>query len=123
MKHEPDISQITVLTSEEKPRDTGCGWRYQPVFVLYDDEFVFSLCEVYFAEDGTLARWTEEPAMVPQGGTMEDLSNDIARMMGDLYKWRPVAFSSLKVGMRFTPTGVDVESMIAALNSASVLQA
>lgn len=99
------------------------GWRYQPVFVLYGDEMVFSLCEVYFDADGGLEGWTEEPAMIPQGTTMEELSNDLAMMMGDLFKWKPVAHSALKVGMRFEPTGVNVEAMIAALNAASVIQA
>lgn len=102
---------------------TGGGWRYQPVFVLHGDELVFSLCEVYFDANGKLSRWTQEPAMVPQGETMEDLSNDLARMIGDLFKWKPVAHSSLTAGMRFEPTGVNVEAMISALNAASVIQA
>lgn len=101
----------------------GGGWRYQPVFVVHGDELVFSLCEVYFDEDGALSRWTADPAMVPQGETLEDLSNDLARMIGDTYKWKPVAYSSLRVGMRFEPTGVNVEAMISALNAASVIQA
>lgn len=116
-------TDTTVGPEETKPRSTGGGWRYQPVFMVHGDELVFSLCECYFAKDGTLARWTEEPAMIPQGESIEDLSKDLARMMGDAYKWKPVAFNTLHVGMRFEPTGVNVEAMIAALNTASLVQA
>lgn len=93
--------------------DNSGGWRYQPVVVTSagTGEPIFSLCEVYLAEDGTLARWTEEPAMIPQGETIEELSNDLAHMVGDTCKWRPVLFSKLHVGMRFESTGVNVEAV------------
>ena len=97
-------------------------WRYQPVWVDMDagdgPERVFSLCRCYFDEDGALASWTDDSAMVPQGGAMAELRNDLTRMWADAWKWEPVAFESLRPGMSFTGTGIDAEDIIGAMNKA-----
>lgn len=77
------------------------SWRYQPVWKDYEDGPVYSLCEVYFEDDGTLRAWTEEPAMTPQGNDLRDLQGDLAHMLCDAWKWQPVKFDELKVGMTF----------------------
>jgi hypothetical protein len=103
--------------SLQESKNSG-GWRYQPVYVDYPDGRIFSLCEVGVSEDGALRWWTEDPAMVPQGETIESAAKDLARMMAALWKWKPVAFNSLVVGMKFQKTGVDVENMIGAMELA-----
>lgn len=91
-------------------------WRYQPVYADEPLGRVYSLCECHFDKDGLLEAWTEEPAMVPQGETIEELSGDLARMMVDTRRWEPVAFSDLKVGMKFKPVLVDVTALMEELD-------
>jgi hypothetical protein len=99
------------------------GWRYQPVYVENGDgDRGLTLCEVYFDEDGKLKAWTEDPAMSPGGETVEELYRDITRMLADAYKWQPVVFGALRVGMTFDRTGADVERMIAAVDAARRVQ-
>ncbi len=94
------------------------NWRYQPVYE--EDMFgrTVTLCECYFDEHGNLKRWTEDPAIIPSGETPEELQKDLIRMLADAYKWEPVAFSALTVGMTFIRTDADVETTISALNAA-----
>ena len=101
---------------------TGTRWRYQPVYVENDDDRCYSLCECHFDEEGKLVAWTECCAMEPSGNSPEDLRGDLAHMLADAYKWEPVAFSDLCVGMTFTRTGADVERIIAAMEAAKELQ-
>jgi len=75
------------------------GWRYQPVYVVEDEQKVFSLCELYFDDDGRLSQWTERSAIEPKGFTLDDLQGDLVHMLMDAWKWVPVEFSKLKVGM------------------------
>lgn len=78
------------------------SWRYQPVWVDHGEERVFSLCEVYLDKDGRLEGWTEKPVMEAIGiDDVQDLRGCLAQMLADSYRWKPVAFSSLKVGMTF----------------------
>jgi len=78
------------------------SWRYQPVWVDHGEERVFSLCEVYIDKDGRLEGWTEKPVMEAIGiDDAQDLRDCLAQMLADSYRWKPVAFSSLKVGMTF----------------------
>lgn len=80
-------------------------WRYQPVWIvdkIGDTESVaLGLCEVHFDNAGNLKSWTEEPFMTPIGEDIAGLSATLAHMLGDLYKWKPVAHADLKVGMTF----------------------
>lgn len=79
------------------------SWRYQPVYVDFPKTGRhFSLCEVYLAKDGTLESWTAEKAMTPVGiGNMDDLRGTLVRMLAESYRWVPVEFSTLAVGMKF----------------------
>lgn len=76
-------------------------WRYQPVFVEEDGERIYSLCEVYFDDAGNFERWTASAAMAPSGENVEELTNDLARMMTDAFAYKPVRFSDMKPGMIF----------------------
>jgi hypothetical protein len=99
------------------------GWRYQPVYWEDDAGPVMTLCEVYFDENDRLKMWTTDPAMHPMGATFEDLSRDLCWMLANAYKWRPVAFNSLRVGMTFERTGADVERMVAAIDALGLEEA
>lgn len=96
----------------------GTHWHYQPVYVDDPAGRVFSLCECHFNAADKLISWAEEPAMIPQGETADELSSDLVNMLADTYKWEPVEFSTLRVGMTFQRTGADVEGMIRAMNMA-----
>ena len=99
------------------------GWRYQPVYTENGEgDRGLSLCEVYFDDTGKLKAWTEDPAIAPGGHTWEELSKDLCQMLADTYKWKPVPFAALHVGMTFERTGADVERMIAALEAARRVQ-
>ena len=94
------------------------NWRYQPVYKSDAAGSAVTLCECYFNKEGKIRRWTESAAMEPLGATIEELQQDLIRMLVDSYKWEPVAFDSLHVGMTFQRTGVDVEGMLNAMNMA-----
>lgn len=94
---------------------TGARWRYQPVYRDDPAGRAVTLCECHFDADGRLSSWTADPAMEPMGEDIEELRRDLARMMADAYKWVPVPFDDLHVGMTFEGTGVDVERMIAGM--------
>ena len=107
-------------------RDCDMTWRYQPVWIETPGEDgperTFSLCECYFDGDGALESWTEEPAMVPQGDTVDELRGALSRMWADAWKWEPVAFETLRSGMTFAKTGVDAEDVIGAIDKAIELE-
>jgi hypothetical protein len=81
------------------------NWRYQPVWG--EDragdavQRWYSLCEVYFDETGRLEAWIEDPSIRPMGNDPADLRGDLARMLADAWKWKPVKSEDLKVGMTF----------------------
>lgn len=108
------------VAPEPRPEKRS-GWRYQPVITTPGDPIV-TLCEVFLDAEDRLLHWTEEPAMIPQGETVEELSRDLVWMLAATWKWVPVYFSSLRVGMTFEGTGVDVEPMIAAMTKARLRQ-
>lgn len=93
-------------------------WHYQPVFIVVKDEIVFSVCECHFDADDRLVSWTESPAMIPLGESMDELTTDLIQMLADCYKWEPVSFYDMTVGMRIKRTGANIEGMIAAMNMA-----
>lgn len=105
-------------TSKTTGPRLGGGWRYQPVYRDDPSGRTVSLCECYFDAHGRLSMWTDDSACHPQGETSEELARDLARMLADTYKWHPVAFDDLHVGMTFEPTGADVEIMLDAMNAA-----
>lgn len=88
-------------------------WRYQPVYQHHTHqapgetepttETVYSVCEVYFDDDGALEMWTANPSMTPQGETIEELQGDLQHMLDDAKRWQPVNFDDLKPGMKLEP--------------------
>ncbi len=77
------------------------SWRYQPVCFVEGDEIIFSLCEVFFDENETLKNWTKNRHIAPMGGSIEELSGDLSRMLVDAFRWQPVMYTKLEVGMTF----------------------
>jgi hypothetical protein len=80
-------------------------WRYQAVWRKQDGipggERVYSVCEVYFDDDGRLAHWTEDPAIAASGETWDELQHDLGKMYEDVWSWMPVSFAELRPGMTF----------------------
>jgi hypothetical protein len=81
-------------------------WRYQTVRVRYpeypdDPELV--IIEVYLDRaDDALCAWSAEPVgKHPSGDTVDELIEELTRMLRDAREWTPVDFDDLRVGMRF----------------------
>ena len=75
------------------------NWRYQLVGERSGEDVTWSMYEV-FLEDGYLTRWGEDP-IAPQGDTVSELSRDLANMLLDAHRWKPVMIEDLRVGMEF----------------------
>src|SRR5215475_8507589 len=94
-------------------RDPGSRyWRYQAVRVKYreypdDPELV--IIEVYLDRaDGSLCAWSADPVgKHPSGETIEELIEDLTRMLRDAREWKPVDFDELRVAMRFERAEVE----------------
>jgi hypothetical protein len=94
------------MTHDNKPDQSARYWRYQAVRVNYreypdDPELV--IIEVYLDRaDDSLYAWSAEPAgKRPSGETIEELIEDLTRMLRDAREWEPVDFDDLRIGMRF----------------------
>jgi hypothetical protein len=96
-------------------------WRYQPVWQEDEAGRRYTLCECHFDDAGLLTGWTEDPAMEPSGETAAELAVDLSRMLADTYKWEPVEFAAMRVGMRFV-LAANWEAKNAELNAAKVLR-
>jgi len=86
------------------------SWRYQAVFTKHeteDDEMSkeYSICEVYFDEEGKLYEWTEKRDISPSGYNIDELKSDLHMMLDCVEKWKPVEYDSLKEGMTFLKNG------------------
>lgn len=77
-------------------------WRYQPIWWRDSGGRTYGLCEMHLDLQDRLVSWSAEPFTWPQGDDMEQLSNDIVRMLVDTYRWEPVAYADLRAGMTFT---------------------
>jgi hypothetical protein len=75
-------------------------WRYQPVWVEYDDERTYTLVEAFFDDAGNLTYWTEGDSC-PDGEDIEAVTADLNRMIVDALSWEPVRREDLTVGMTF----------------------
>ena len=87
-------------------KDKNCFWRYQVVYDktidgLNEDNFAYTICEVYLDDDGKLECWTEGKSIAPYGESIDELNSDLQMMQRDLATWKPVPFDSLSVGMTF----------------------
>jgi len=76
-------------------------WRYQPVWTEQNGERYFSLCEVYFDDDSKLRAWTENNLVAAGGESQDELRRDLVNMLVDSYRWHPVEFLKLEIGMTF----------------------
>ena len=94
------------MSDDNKPDPDARYWRYQTVRVNYreypdDPELV--IIEVYLDRtDDSLRAWSAEPVgKRPSGETIEELIEDLTRMLRDAREWEPVDFDDLRIGMRF----------------------
>jgi hypothetical protein len=94
------------MTDDVKPDPSPRYWRYQTVRVKYreypdDPELIITEVYVDWA-DGSLCAWSSEPVgKRPSGETIDELIEDLTRMLRDAREWEPVDFDDLRVGMRF----------------------
>jgi hypothetical protein len=100
------------MSNDNQPDAGGRYWRYQAVRVNYreypdDPELV--IIEVYIDRaDGSLCAWGAEPVgKRPSGETIEELIEDLSRMLRDAREWEPVNFDDLRVGMRFERADIE----------------
>lgn len=79
------------------------SWRYQPVFEKHKETGIteFSVCEVYLTEDDKLKQWSAGPCRAPRGNDINDLQAALTMMSAEVFKWQPVEFRKLRVGMKF----------------------
>jgi hypothetical protein len=94
------------MTHDIKPDPSARYWRYQTVRVRYreyPDDPELIIIEVYLNRaDDTLCAWGAEPVgKRPSGETIEELLEELTRMLRDAREWKPVDFDDLLVGMRF----------------------
>jgi hypothetical protein len=94
------------MSDDNKPDPDARYWRYQTVRVNYreypdDPELV--IIEVYLDRtDDSLCAWSAEPVHKrPSGETIEELIEDLTRMLRDAREWGPIDFDDLRIGMRF----------------------
>ena len=100
------------MTDDNKPEPNACYWRYQTVRVKYreypnDPELI--IIEVCLERaDDSLCAWSADPVgKRPSGETVEELIEDLTRMLRDAREWKPVDFDDLRVGMRFEPAEIE----------------
>jgi hypothetical protein len=94
------------MTDDNKPEPNARYWRYQTVRVAhreYPDDPELVIIEVYLDRvDDSLWAWNTEPVgKRPSGETVEELIEDLTRMLRDAREWKPVDCDDLRVGMRF----------------------
>jgi hypothetical protein len=94
------------MTDHIKRDPSARYWRYQAVRVRYreyPDDPELIIIEVYLDRaDDSLCAWSAEPVgKRPNGEIIEELLEDLTRMLQDAREWKPVDFDDLRVGMRF----------------------
>ena len=100
------------MTDDSKREPHARYWRYQTVRVKYreypnDPELI--IIEVCLERaDDSLCAWSADPVgKRPSGETVEELIEDLTRMLRDAREWKPVDFDDLRVGMRFEPAEIE----------------
>lgn len=84
------------------PRAGKSSWRYQPVEVREPDgNRVTTLCSVWLGDEDRLTQWAEDPFSAPVGDDANDLAAELVHMVISAYRWKPVPFEALSVGMTF----------------------
>jgi hypothetical protein len=94
------------MTDQIKRDPSPRYWRYQAVWVRYPgypDDPELIIIEVYLDRaDDSLCAWSAEPVgKRPSGEIVEELIEDLTRMLRDTREWKPVDFDDLRTGMRF----------------------
>jgi hypothetical protein len=94
------------MTDNDKPDPNARYWRYQAVRIKYreyPDDPELIIIEVYLDRaDDSLCAWSAEAVgKRPSGETIDELIEDLTRMIRDTREWKPVDFDDLRVGMRF----------------------
>ena len=100
------------MTDDTKPDPNARYWRYQTVRVNYPeypDDPELIMIEVYLDRaDDSLCVWSAElVGKRPSGETIEELIEDLTRMLRNAREWEPVDFDDLRVGMRFERTEIE----------------
>ena len=100
------------MTDDYKPEPDARYWRYQAVRVNYreypDDPELVIIEVCLDRADDRLCAWSAEPVgKHPSGETIDELIEDLARMLRDAREWEPVDFDDLRVGMRFERSGAE----------------
>ena len=100
------------MRDDRKPDPNARYWRYQTVRVNYreyPDDPELIIIEVYLNRaDDSLCAWNAEPVgKRPSGETIEELIEELTRMLRDAREWKPVDFDDLRVGMRFERTDTE----------------
>ena len=100
------------VTDDNKPDPSARYWRYQAVRVKYreyPDDPELIIIEVNLDRtDDSLCAWSAEPVgKRPRGETIEELIEDLTRMLQDAREWKPVDFCDLRVDMRFERVEVE----------------
>jgi hypothetical protein len=100
------------MTDDNKPGSNARYWRYQTVRVdypEYPDDPELVMIEVYLDRaDDSLCAWSADPVgKHPSGETIDELIEDLTRMLRDAREWKPVDLDDLRVGMRFDRAEVE----------------
>jgi len=100
------------MTDDVKPDPSARYWRYQAVRVKYreyPDDPELIIIEVYLdrADDSLYAWSAEAVGKRPSGETIDELIEDLTRMVRDAREWEPVDSADLRVGMRFERAEAD----------------
>ena len=100
------------MTDDVKPDPSARYWRYQAVRVKYreyPDDPELIIIEVYLDRaDDSLCAWSAEAVgKRPSGETIDELIEDLMRMVRDAREWKLVDFDDLRIGMRFERAEAD----------------
>lgn len=80
-------------------------WRYQPVYFINDEghevsALIYSMALIHVDAEGRLVEWAKGRKRII-GASMGELRDHLAEAIMAANLYRPVALSSLKVGMLF----------------------
>lgn len=76
-------------------------WRYQPVWTMDCLGKHYSMARIDVDAGGALLNWVQDEAPELWAMSMQELRDELARMLMDANLYKPVALSALKVGTVF----------------------
>lgn len=66
------------------------SWNYKPCRIIHENgEETWDIRSFYIQDDGSMRGWSSQP-MYPFGETVEELKNDLTRMMNDVMSEEPL---------------------------------